>query len=258
MLEWINQAFEKIKDSLVNHGIDWIITSVITFISVRLATIKYYNSVSVSNVRPIMAQGLKKILGTDIIPANTKSILVENKGFTLFRGKKYKGEKCFSRLRKTICTVGGNVNSTSDARALYWGVLGLAYKKQSIVVFDFRQPKLLIYGVDLTEYPVTALNVNGSVKYYYQDSDNKHYLSDKQSGRNMMIAIPLMQDKNKDNKKKKTKILGGVTFDVDCKISSDPDDENIFLLSEKEKVIDICQTLNDLGSNIVNAYFAKR
>ena len=258
MSSFINEIVYHVKESIVNHGIDWIITIIITFVSVRLATKKYYNSVKSRNVKPHMEQGLKLILnGTDIIPANAKSILVKNKGFTIFRWKRYKCEHPFSRLRKTVSTVGGNNNSTSKARALYWGVLGLAYRIESIVVYDFRQHTLLTYGVDIAERCVIEKTDKRNIKkYYYKDEiDGKPceiYLSDKTTDRNIMIAIPL---------KNENKLVGGLTFDVDCEINKQdyPDNKKTYLIGETQnEVIEICKTLNDIGSNIVSAYFSER
>lgn len=252
-----NGIIRTIIEAIVNHGVDWIITMVVTFISVRFATKKYYNSVKARNVRPHMEQGLKLILEKKIIPANAKSILVENKGVAIFRCRKYKCTHPISRLRKTICTVGGNENSTSEARARFWGVLGLAYRLKNIVVYDFRQHKLLVYDVDITEREVIQKkDKQNNIKYYFNgEIDGKpyeFYLSDKITGRNIMIAIPLFYE---------NKLVGGVTFDVDCEINeqADPDNKKKYLIgNSRNEVIEICKTLNDLGSNIVSAYFTER
>ena len=250
----INKIVSGIKDSLINHGFDWIITVVITYITVHLATKKYYNSVRKSTVRPCMEQGLKLILEKDIIPANAKSILVENKGIAIFRWKKYKCRHPFSLLRKTVCTVGGNENSTSEARPRFWAVLGLAYQLKSIVVYDFKQHRLLVYSVDIEEYISIEKENGDDTEYYFRGKINgsakECYLSDKRSGRNIMIAIPLISD---------NRIVGGVTFDVDCEISTDPQNTKKYLIgSNRKEVIELCKKLNDIGSNIVNAYFVGR
>lgn len=252
----INEIIKTVKDSIVDHGVDWAITMVITFFSARLATKKYYNSVKARNVRPHMERGLRLILpGREIIPANAKSIIVENKGFTIFRWKKYKCNHPFSRIRKTICTVGGNENSTSEARARYWAVLGLAYLLDNIVVYDFRQHKLLTYGVDIAEHTVfSKKDKRNNTKYYFMGSIRGEmrelYLSDETTDRNIMIAIPL---------KNEGKLVGGVTFDVDCDISEagDPKGKK-YLFGQETEIINICQKLNDIGSNIVSAYFCER
>ena len=253
----INEMIKMIKESVVSHGLDWIITMVITFISVRLATRKYYNSVKSRNVIPHMDKGLELILGKKIAPANAKSILVKNKGVTFFRWRKYKCNHPISRLRKTVSTVGGNKNSTSKARALYWGVLGLAYRLESIVVYDFRQHKLLTYGVDIAECEVIEKkDKRDNIKYYFNGEINgkprQLYLSDKTTDRNIMIAIPL---------KNENKLVGGLTFDVDCEINEQADSGNKkrYLIGDTQnEVIELCKTLNDIGSNIVSAYFSER
>lgn len=257
MILQIKGIIKSINDAIVNNGVDWIITAVVTFITVRFATKKYYNSVKARNVRPHMEQGLKSILDRKIIPANAKSILVENRGFTVFRWRKYKCTHPFSRLRKTICTVGGNENSTSEARARFWGVLGLAYRLMNIVVYDFKQHKLLVYDVDITERQVLPRpDKSNNILYYYKgEIDSKlceFYLSNETTGRNIMIAVPLFYEH---------KLVGGVTFDVDCEINeqADPENRKKYLIgNSRNEVVEICKTLNDLGSNIVCAYFAER
>ena len=249
-----------VKGYIVDYGVNWIITMVITFISVRLATKKYYNTVRSRNVRPHMEQGLKLILGKDIIPANAKSILVENKGFVIFRWKKYKATHPFSLLRKTICTVGGMENTTSTARARYWGVLGLAYLKKRVVVYDFREHTLLLYHVDIVKHEVKdRINKSNIKEYYFKgDIDGRRrecFLSEEQTGRNIMIAIPLIIRGNHNDK-----IVGGLTFDVDCEIDeqSVANNKKKYLISNNENdIIELCKELNDIGSNIVNAYFCE-
>ena len=207
-----------------------------------------------------MQQGLKRILGKEIIPANAKSILVENKGVVLFRWKKYKATHPFSLLRKTICTVGGMENSTSTARARFWGVLGLAYLKKSVVVYDFREHTLLLYDVGIIKSEVEErINKRNKKEYYFQeDIDGRireGFLSDEQTGRNIMIAIPLVIKGNHSEK-----IVGGVTFDVDCEIEeqSTANNRKKYLIRDSEDdIIELCKELNDIGSNIVNAYFCE-
>ena len=91
--------------------------------------------------------------------------------------------------------------------------------------------------------------------YYKDEIDGKPceiYLSDKTTDRNIMIAIPL---------KNENKLVGGLTFDVDCEINKQdyPDNKKTYLIGETQnEVIEICKTLNDIGSNIVSAYFSER
>lgn len=222
-----------------------------TFLSVRLATRKYYYSIRKGNARQIMEQGLLLMLKQETIPPDAKSILVKNKGMAVFRWKKYECKHPFEFLRKTIDTVGGDEGSTSKARTRFWGVLGLAYRLNRPVVYDFETHNIYEYKVGITKK--TAVKRSDGKYYYPDDIEGKNrncYLSDENTDRSIMFAIPLRY---------RGKLVGGVTFDVDSAIDEKEElKETLFGKDTTTTLIDMCKKLSELGPRIVDEYFHER
>lgn len=197
--------FLNIRSYLTTHFFDWLITAIITFITVRSATQRYYNENKVEISKNAMEQGLRALLKLrydEILPSSTQVIFVEYKG--RYWGIKEKN-KCsfFNKIRKTITTVGGNPMRVSPYRPLNYGVLGVANHLNLPIVFDFQNGKLSIFD----RGNIRAIEVKDQdEKYYYETTDKKMmYLSDKKTSRDIMIAIPISSH---------GKQVGGLTFDL--------------------------------------------
>ena len=255
----LSTIFHSILDAFANHGIDWLITIFVTFISVRLATKKYYYSIREINVKPILELGLKKILNEEIIPPNAQAILVENKGIFILKRKKYKCSHMFEKKRKTVSVVGGDSNRASSKRPRYYGVLGLAYDLNRPVIYDFQRHKLYVYDFKLVEYKV---EFSGN-EFYYVNKNKPHVLSNNNTTRSLMFAIPLVLD---------DKIVGGITFDVNLDsnltkklrskeisyIPIEDTDTEEDINNKLERNFILYSELLDLRDNILNAFFIKR
>jgi len=123
---------------------------------------------------------------------------------------------------------------------------------RKVVVYDFNEHKLFVYHVNLK--PLNTVSEQDG--YYYKEMNGGkvtiwHKLSELESGRNVMYAIPLVHN---------DKIVGGITFDVDCNIKEKAEGgkKTKFYLNDTTEVIEICRQLDDICSNIITAYFSER
>lgn len=188
------------------HFFDWLITAIITYITVRSATRRYYNDNRVEISKSVMEQGLRALLKLsydESIPSSTQVIFVEYKG--RYWGLKASNFCNFSdKIRKTVTSVGENPMSVSPFRPLNYGVLGVANQLYLPILFDFQDGKL--YKFDRgTIYPIEVLKNDG--KYYYKCTEKETmFLSDEKTSRDVMIAIPISI---------RGKLVGGLTFDLE-------------------------------------------
>ena len=243
-------------DLVLKNGVDWIITAVVTFFSVRIATNRYYNATKKQVTKGFMEQGLRELLNlgnNDALPLDAQVILVKYSG-RCYRVKN--DNKCtfFEKIRKTINSVGGNPMTVSTYRPRNYGVLGVANILKTPVLFDFQNGELYLYERGKIIKNKNIVFEDG--KYYYNTETETVFLSNKETTRDVMIAIPLIIEKSK-------KIVGGVTFDLTIgaktiyqKILEDDDNE-----IKKTKTDNNIKVFNDAlrtSNNIINAYFKKK
>lgn len=189
---------------ILNHAPEWLISSVITFITVNKAKYKYYDATKKEVSKGIMELGLRSLLKLDheeAIPDYAQAIFVKYKGRTFKIDDPYC--KFGERIRKTVVVVGGNRSEVSNYRALDYGVLGVANSNESLILYDFHLHRLYRYK----KGRMTELEVFQKGKDYcyrtYKGTIIK--LGKNDSNRDVMIAIPL---------KSSGKLVGGLTFDL--------------------------------------------
>lgn len=197
--------FSVFKDYLTSHFFDWLITAIVTYFTVRSATRHYYNENKIEISKGVMEQGLRALLKLrydESLPSSSQVIFVE------YRGRCWKIHddnlcKFCERIRKTVTSVGGNPMRVSPYRPLNYGVLGVANQLNLPVLYDFQNG--MLYKFDRGSIYQIAISEKDS-KYYFQ-SDNKEYmfLSNKETTRDIMIAIPISIS---------GKQVGGLTFDL--------------------------------------------
>ena len=202
----MEEILKRIGTSIINNGIDWIITAVITYFSVKVATRRYYDATKRQVSEGIMVQGLRALLKlkyNENLPNDAQVIFVKYKGRSWnLRGK----NKCkfMEKIRRTVAVAGGNTTGVSEYRPLDFGVLGVANKFSLPVLFDFQDGKLYKYERGRI-FLVNTIEKEGC--YYYERAAGEYMLlSEKETTRDIMIAIPL--------KALNKKIAGGLTFDL--------------------------------------------
>ena len=255
----MNNAFNaivyKIVSVFVEHGVDWVITAIITYFTVRYATRQYYNKTKVIVTKNIMEQGLRALLKLNYneeLPDNAKVIFVEYKGRYYKIKKKSINERKYNfgeKIRKTVAAVGGDTMGVSPYRPRDYGVLGVANLLERVVMFNFQNGDL--YKYDSGKFvKLETEEVNKT--YIYKE--NKMELSEVGTARAIMIAIPIMSN---------GKLVGGLTFDMEIGAKTiyqnidQADTEEIKTKKEQDnnKVI---KEIKRTANNIVNAYFKKK
>ena len=132
MKDIIMDILNRIISVFIANGIDWVITALITYFTVRYATRQYYNKTKIMVAKNIMELGLRALLKLDYneeLPDNAKVIFVEYKGRCYkIKKKRTSGRECrfFEEIRRTIATVGGDTMGVSPYRPRNYGVLGVA------------------------------------------------------------------------------------------------------------------------------------
>ncbi|MCQ2462866.1 MAG: hypothetical protein MJ177_05610 [Clostridia bacterium] len=247
---------ETVQDILVENIIDWIITAIITYFTVRAATRQYYDSTKRNVSKGIMELGLRSLLKLDHseeIPGYAQTIFVEYRGRCFdFLHAKSNHCRIGTKIRKTVEVVGGNRDEVSDYRPINYGVLGVANKLKTPVLFDFNLKKLYKYSRE----SITEISVESGCEgeFYYVSNNDKILLMDEDTERDVMIALPLLSNH---------KLVGGVTFDLkagektiyqkycdddDSDIKDDKDAKNIKVFKEAMRATKI----------LANAYFKKK
>lgn len=246
-------------DLIATHVIDWIITAIITFVSVKYATQKYYGKVRVVLTQTILEQGLRALLKlkyNETLPLNAAAIFVEYKGFChKLKFKRKSREECTfgDKIRKTIAYAGGESMNISSKKLRDYGVLGVANNLKLPVIFDFQENKL--YKYEFTEFMELAVSGNATTGYEYVASDGQTIeITRGVSGRDIMIAYPLIRD---------DKLVGGITFDM--KVASNtiykkilPTDNEALIKKKKEANIEVLNVVKRTADNVLESYFSKK
>lgn len=257
----MDAILDTIRQALLANGIDWLITAIITFFTVKSATRRYYDSNKVRVARGFMEQGLRALLTLkyyEDIPASAQAIFVEYKGISWSLIEK---EKCKfgDKIRKTITVVGGNRTEVSDYRPRNYGVLGVANYLRLPVLYDFQKKNLYKYE----RGKIRSISVKETDSgYYYLDEDKskkksiKIFISKKKTSRDIMIALPL---------KYNGKMVGGVTFDfaVGSKTVYQKKEDNSTLSEEELKQMEdnnvlVFKNCEQTAQNLITAFFDRK
>ncbi len=258
MNDVIKNIIDKIVSVFVEHGIDWVITAIITYFTVRYATRQYYNKTKVIVAKNTMEQGLRALLRLNYneeLPDNAKVIFVEYKGRCYKIGKrKTSGKECnfLGKIRKTVATVGGDTMGVSAYRPRDYGVLGVANELTKPVLFNFQNGEL--YKHDCGKFVKLDTEKDGNTYIYKAVDGEKKELSEVGTVRDIMIAIPIVSN---------GKLVGGITFDMQVGAKTiyqnfeETDTEQIKYKKEQDnnKVI---REVRRTANNLVNAYFKKK
>lgn len=261
MIALIKSFGSKFINVVIENGIDWIVTAIITYFTVKHATRQYYNRTKVMVAKNTMEQGLRAVLKLNYneeLPDNAKVIFVEYKGRCynlkkLFK-KKEDDKECifFEKIRKTVASVGGDTMGVSSYRPREYGVLGVANILMKPVLFNFQSGEM--YKYDGGNFIKLETKQDGD-KYKYISSNKKEKeLSEKDSARDVMIAIPVVHNE---------KLVGGLTFDMEIGaktiyqniLASDSNDEKT---KKKEDNTKVMKEVRRTANNLVNAYFKKK
>lgn len=267
MLDTLTGIYTNICNSISTHVIDWIITAVITFFTVKSATRQFYYTTRVEISKSIMRFGIESMLNlvyAEPLPDTAKVIFVEYGKRSLFLSRKqvgklknvgYKGRSIRPNLRKTIAVCGNSQMEISSYKPVNYGVLGAANLLESMVAFDFNTGELFRF-------------VNGEIKtmdvitqedgYYITIESATVKLADKKNTeRAIMIAVPIIEGFSG------SPLLGGVTFDMEPgaktlyqKIKpNDSDDEKKKKEEMNKKVFQSAKTTADC---LKTTYFQKK
>lgn len=251
----MEKMIQQICESVTNHFMDWIITAIITYFTVRIATHQYYDSTKRQVSKGIMELGLRALLSlnhNEEIPDYAQIIFVKYSGRCL-NPFKAKDHKCtfFCRIRRTIEVVGGNRNEVSDYKQLNYGVLGVANQIRTPVLYDFKRQELYQYR----KGNIIRINVFRKNNGVYCKVGNKEKeLCDLDTDRDVMIALPLISNR---------KLVGGITFDLRPgdktlyqKYNQDDSDEE---KTQKDLInIKVFKEAIRTANILANAYFKKK
>lgn len=258
MKDIIMDILNRIISVFIANGIDWVITALITYFTVRYATRQYYNKTKIMVAKNIMELGLRALLKLDYneeLPDNAKVIFVEYKGRCYkIKKKRTSGRECrfFEEIRRTIATVGGDTMGVSPYRPRNYGVLGVANSLKKSVLFNFQNGEL--YQYDYGKFVKLDTEKNGNT-YIYKTVDGEiKELSEVGTARDIMIAIPIVSN---------GKLLGGVTFDMQIGAKTiyqniqETDTKEIKVKKEQDN-IRVMKDVRRTANNLVNAYFKKK
>lgn len=199
--------------SLVTSNIgDWIVTGAITFISVRLATKKFYRQNSNALLSEALCNEVRRLLQMEAgtaLPDDSLVVFVEYKG-ELEEDMLDKGAHRGEPARQTIISIGGNSRNTSPTNPRDYGVLGIANYTKYPVLVDFQERKVYYYHWG-NVHTLSAIDLPGNDRYWgvnihieTVDVDG-HVVAKKETHRGAMIALPIIHEGN---------LVGGITFDV--------------------------------------------
>lgn len=261
MKDLIESLWNKLVNIIIENGFDWIITGIITYFTVKYATRQYYNKTKIMVAKNTMEQGLRAVLKLNYneeLPDNAKVIFVEYKGRCYNVKKiglnKLEEKEClfFEKIRKTVTSVGGDTMGVSSYRPREYGVLGVANALMKPVLFNFQSGEL--YKYDAGQFIELQTQLEGTKYKYISSNKRKKELSETDSARDVMIAIPIEHN---------GKLVGGLTFDM--AIGSKTIYQNI-LASDSEDVkktkeennTKVMKEVKRTANNLVNAYFKKK
>lgn len=208
-MDLIQTIWDKSKDILTDNGVDWAITGIITYFSIKTATRQYYDHNKKAVAQKIMEQSLRAMLSltnSEKLPDNTKVILVEYKGrsYKIKRKDNALKEPGFLRkIRRTVACVGGDVNGVSPSRPINYGVLGIANICNRAILFDFKNG--LLYRYDNGEFQKLDTEEDNGFYYYKRSDGERLEIAPVNTTRDTMIAVPIG---------KNGKLYGGITFDM--------------------------------------------
>lgn len=201
-----------VLDSIADHYIDWLVTAVITFFSVKLATKKYYRQNTRSLLSEALSNEVRRLMqvdATEKLPDSSLAVFVEYKG-KLKQDMPEKGAEKGDPARQTIVSIGGDQNNTSEINPRDYGVLGVANHNRYPVLVDFQNR--IVYYYHLGKVYELKENEPDSHKKYWEvnvDLENvtvtNHIVAKKETHREAMIALPIVCS---------GKLVGGITFDV--------------------------------------------
>lgn len=220
-MDEIFTLFEKVwgmlLESIKDHFLDWAVTAVITFFTVKKASRQYYHGIRKKVAKNIMERGLLSMFNlnySEPLPTTAKAIFVEyGKSSIFFSNRQLHGSLCKRRglhdVRKTVTFCGNSQMEVSAYRPVDYGVLGAANIIQKPLLFDFQHGKLMAFsatGIERLEVVVK----DGC--FYHKE----HELSRNNNQRAVMIAVPIIEGFSG------SKRLGGITFDIE------PSDKTIY------------------------------
>ena len=248
--------FITIRNYIIDNIINWIITGIITFISVKIATNKYYDFTKKQVSKGIMELGLRSLLKLEYdesIPDYAQAVFVKYKGRCYKTKKARENSYCKfgDKIRRTIEVVGGNKLEVSPFRPLNYGVLGVANYLSAPLLYDFRLHKLYMYKKGyITELCVIK---EGSM-FVYKINDRSLSLSNEETQRDVMLAIPL---------KSNGKLVGGITFDLkpgDKTIYQKYSDKDTEETKEQKTInnIKVFKEATRASFILINAYFKEK
>ncbi len=249
--------------SLVTSNIgDWIVTGVITFISVRLATKKYYRQ----NTRALLTEALSNevrrlmhVDATEKIPDSSLAVFVEYKG-KLKKDMLEKGKDAVkgSPARRTIISIGGDKNNTSEINPRDYGVLGVANHNRYPALVDFQNQKVYYYHLGKV-YELEKIELDNNPNYWGVNVDlenvsvTNHVVAKIKTHRGAMIALPIICA---------GKLVGGITFDVPLNSPAyKPIPPNADEEAKKRGLEDIATVLrqtNIVTEEIIKIYFRSK
>lgn len=143
-----NTSFGSYILSLITSNIgDWIVTGIITFFSVKLATKKYYRQNTEALLSEALSNEIRRLMRVDAkekLPDSSLAVFVEYKG-KIEEKMSEKGAQKGDPARQTIISIGGNSNNTSKTNPRDYGVLGVANRTKYPVLVDFQEKKVYYY-----------------------------------------------------------------------------------------------------------------
>lgn len=253
----INTIVEQFTNVIADQVIDWGITALITYITVKSATHQYYGKTKLTVAKGIMEQGLRALLkleNNETLPDNAKVIFVEYKGRCYnLNSNKTKEKECrfFEKIRKTIAVVGGDIMGVSAYKPRDYGVLGIANILRKPILFNFQNGELFKYD---SEKFIKLKTEKEYQRYVYITADGKKEISEFDDARDIMIAIPIEYN---------GKLIGGVTFDLQVGAKTiyqniESNDSQNEKMRKKENNIKVLKEARRTANNLVNAYFKKK
>lgn len=244
--------------SLVTSNIgDWIVTGAITFVSVRLATKKYYRKNTDALLYEALCNEVRRLLQMEAgaaLPDDSLVVFVEYKG-ELEEDMLDKGAHKGDPARETIISIGGDSRNTSSINPRDYGVLGIANYTKYPVLVDFQARKVYYYHWGRV-HTLSAVDLPDNDKYWGVNihietvAVDGHVVAKKETHRGVMIALPIIHDGN---------LVGGITFDVPRNCSaykpipdSAPDTEKAEGL---EKITNVLRQADFVTREVKKIYF---
>lgn len=244
--------------AFAQNGIDWAITAIITYFTVRYATRQYYNKTRIMVAKNTMEQGLRALLKLDYneeLPDNAKVIFVEYKGrcYTITKKNRSRTDcDFFEKIRRTVAAVGGDTMGVSPYRPRDYGVLGVANALMKPVLFNFQNGEL--YNYEFGKFVKLSTVKKGNSYMYKAPSGEEKELSETDTARDIMIAIPIESN---------GKLVGGVTFDMQVGAKTlyqniEVSDTEEIKIKKEQNNSKVMKSVRRTANNLVSAYFKKK